>query len=234
MAGATILLVEDDPAIADAIVLQLTAEGHRVDHRADGHEAARVDPDAYDLVVLDLSLPGLSGTELCRRWRLRSTVPILIVTASGGETDRVLGLEIGADDYLTKPFSMRELLARFRALLRRRELDRCEPAPLVRSVDGLQLDFARRRATVDGRHVSLTPLEFDIVALLAGEPGRVFPRRRIVEHLWKTGGSGNERACDVHIKNIRQKIERDPAHPELVLTVRGVGYLLRPPVTPPI
>ena len=232
MDRAAILVVEDDPAIADAIRIHLTADGHHVEHCADGTDAAAVNPDDYDLIVLDLTLPGLSGTELCRLWRTRSTVPILMVTALAGETDRVLGLEIGADDSLTKPFSMREFLARLRALLRRREFDRCDTAPLVRTVDGLQLDFARRRVGVDGHHVTLTPLEFDMLALLAEQPGRVYSRRAIVEHLWKTGGSGNERACDVHIKNLRQKIERDPTRPEVVLTVRGVGYLLRPPEPP--
>jgi DNA-binding response OmpR family regulator len=225
--GERILLVEDEPAIAEAVEYALEAEGFDVDALADGEaalEAAR--EQSYDLLVLDLMLPGVSGLEICRRVRSESAVPILMVTAKDAEVDRVVGLEIGADDYVTKPFSMRELMARVRALLRRRELDRGRGgAKLV--AGGLSLDLVKHEAVVDGETVSLTAFELKLLALLASEPGRVFSRREIMRHLWASDYVGDERASDLHISNIRRKIERDPANPERLVTVRGAGYKLQ-------
>ena len=188
-----------------------------------GLEAART--DGYDVVVLDLMLPGLPGGEVCRRIRAESAVPIIMLTARGGELDRVLGLEIGADDYVTKPFSMAELIGRIRAILRRRELDRPGGGATLR-VGSLELDPMRHEARVDGEPKRLTPSEFKLLRLLAEQPERVFSRREIMQHLWDTEYVGDQRACDLHVSNLRQKLERDPTSPERIVTVRGVGYKL--------
>jgi DNA-binding response OmpR family regulator len=221
-----ILLVEDEEPIADAVQYALGGEGYRVDVLADGEAAARAQHDDYDLVVLDIMLPKLSGVEVCRRIRARSIVPIVMLTARSGEVDRVLGLEAGADDYVAKPFSMPELISRVRAILRRRSLD-AGASVTVREVGGLRLDLARGTVEVDGRPVTVTQSEFRLLALLTGEPEQAFTRRQIVEHLWRSVYVGNERTCDVHVKNLRRKIERDPARPERLVSVRGVGYMLR-------
>jgi two-component system response regulator RegX3 len=170
-------------------------------------------------------LPGVSGIEVCRRVRSESAVPIIVLTARDSEVDRVVGLEAGADDYLTKPFSMSELLARVRAILRRRELDAGE-ASAVRSVGALRLDLERYEATVDGEPVQLTQSELKLLAFLARSPGRVYSRREIMQHLWESEYVGDERAADLHVSNIRRKIERDPEEPERLVTVRGAGYKL--------
>jgi two-component system response regulator RegX3 len=157
--------------------------------------------------------------------RSRSAVPIIVLTAKDAEVDKVVGLEVGADDYVTKPFSVRELLGRVRAQLRRRELDRSPLGQAVRIEAGpVAIDLVRHVATVRGRAVNLTRSEFQLLRLMVGRPGEVFPRRQIMEELWQTEFDGDERACDVHISNLRQKVERDPQNPQLVLTVRGVGY----------
>jgi two-component system response regulator RegX3 len=221
-----VLLVDDEPAIRDAVGYALRQEGFDVSVQADGEsglEAAR-DGD-FDLVILDLMLPGTPGTEVCRRLRDESAVPIVMLTAKNAEVDRVLGLEIGADDYVAKPFSMAELLGRVRAILRRRELDRIGRGA-VRRVGGIELDSTRHTATVDGERRSLTPSEFRLLNLLASEPERVFSRREIMQHLWESSYVGDQRACDIHISNLRRKIERDPTAPERIVTVRGVGYRL--------
>jgi two-component system, OmpR family, response regulator RegX3 len=223
-----ILVVEDEPAIADAVEYALTAEGFEVDAVGDGSvalEQARV--GAYDLLVLDLMLPGLSGIELCRRLRREGPVPILLLTAKDGEVDRVLGLEVGADDYVTKPFSMPELVARVRALLRRRDLDASEPGAKL-AVGDLLIDLVGHGASVAGKAVQLTRFELKLLALLAGEPGRVFSRQEIMRHLWEADYVGDERTADLHISNLRHKIERDPTNPERLVTVRGAGYKLEP------
>jgi two-component system response regulator RegX3 len=223
-----ILLVEDEPAIADAIEYALGAEGYAVEIARDGNrglEAATSVP--YDLLVLDLMLPGLSGLEICRRIRDESAVPILVLTAKDTELDRVLGLEVGADDYVTKPFSMAELVARVRALLRRRELDSRERRAKLR-VGKLEVDLTRHEVTVDGTAVRLTPFELRLLALLASEPERAFSRLEIMRHLWDSDHVGDQRACDLHVSNIRRKIERDPLNPERLVTIRGVGYKLEP------
>jgi two-component system response regulator RegX3 len=223
-----ILVVEDEPAIAQAVEYALEAEGFHVDAMDDGVEALAAARDLeYDLLILDLMLPGLSGVEICRRLRLDSAVPIVMLTAKDAELDRVLGLEIGADDYVTKPFSMAELVARIRALLRRRELDSREGSVRLR-VGDLEIDLAKHQASVGGEAVVLTAFELKLLALLAAQPERVFSRAEIMRHLWDSDYVGDERACDLHISNIRRKLERDPARPERLVTVRGAGYKLQP------
>ncbi len=221
-----ILVVDDEAAIRDAVGYALRSDGFDVDLVGDGEaglNAALEHP--YDVVVLDLMLPKMSGTEVCRRLRSESAVPIVMLTAKGGELDRVLGLEIGADDYVTKPFSMAELIGRIRAIIRRRELDRSGATSVIR-VGGLELDPIRHEARVDGEIKRLTPSEFKLLMLLAEQPERVFTRREIMQHLWDSTYVGDQRACDIHISNLRQKIENDPANPERILTIRGVGYRL--------
>jgi two-component system response regulator RegX3 len=223
-----ILLVEDEDGIADAVSYSLGAEGYDVDRLVDGDAAVRADADAYDVVVLDLMLPKLSGIEVCRRIRERSFVPILMLTARTGEVERVLGLEAGADDYVIKPFSMPELVSRVRAILRRRSFDRTATAAVtMREVGDLRLDLLQQTLTRAGRAVDVTPSEFRLLALLAREPERAFSRREIVEHVWHSTYLGNQRTTDVHVKNLRRKIEDDPARPARLVTVRGVGYMLR-------
>jgi DNA-binding response OmpR family regulator len=221
-----ILVVDDEPAILDAVGYALRTEGFDVDMVADGEEALEAALGApYDVVVLDLMLPGMSGTEVCRRVRAESAVPIIMLTARGAELDRVLGLEVGADDYVTKPFSMAELVGRIRALLRRRELDRSTRGERLR-VGTLELDPMRHQASIAGEQKRLTPSEFKLLLLLAMEPERVFSRREIMQHLWDSEYVGDQRACDIHISNLRQKLEEDPANPERIVTVRGIGYML--------
>jgi two-component system response regulator RegX3 len=178
------------------------------------------------MIILDLMLPGLSGLEVCRRVRERSSVPVLMLTARTAEADVVMGLEVGADDYVRKPFSMPELMGRVRAMLRRRRLDR-ESGTARAVVGDLQLDLVEQTVTVGGRAVELTPSEFRLLSLLAREPERAFTRQDIVRYLWRGPSSGNGRTCDAHVKNIRRKIERNPSLPERLVTVRGVGYMLR-------
>ena len=221
-----ILVVDDEPAIRDAVGYALRGEGFDVEARADGESAlAAASADAFDLVILDLMLPGVSGTEVARRLRAEGGVPIIMLTAKSGEVDRVVGLELGADDYVTKPFSIAELVSRVRAILRRRRLDR-EEADVVTRVGALELDLRRHEVRVDDAVVALTPLEFKLLALLASEPGRAFDRRELVRHLWESDHVGDYRAADAHVVNLRRKIERDPARPQRLLTVRGVGYKL--------
>jgi two-component system, OmpR family, response regulator RegX3 len=221
-----ILVVDDEPAIVDAVSYALEGEGYEVASRADGEAAlAAALAEPFDLVVLDLMLPKMSGTEVCRRVRAESDVPIVMLTAKDAEVDRVLGLEIGADDYVTKPFSEVELLSRVRAILRRRELDRPRDST-VRRLGGLSLDVVEHEVRVDGEPVSLSPSEYKLLALLAEEPGRVFTRREIMQHLWQSTYVGDERACDAHVSTLRKKIERDPSHPERIVTIPAFGYKL--------
>jgi two-component system response regulator RegX3 len=221
-----ILVVDDTEAILDAVTDALVAEGFEVQGASDGKaalEAAKAEP--FDLVILDLMLPGLSGTEICRRLRAESPVPIIMLTARDAEADRVLGLEIGADDYITKPFSEVELLSRVRAILRRRELDRPGDTT-VRRLGGLSVDVVKHEVLADGEAITLSPSEYKLLALLAEDPGRVFTRREIMQHLWQSTYVGDERACDAHVSTLRRKIERDASHPERIVTVPGFGYKL--------
>jgi two-component system response regulator RegX3 len=224
-----VLVVDDERAILDSVAYALRREGFDVTEAEDGEQAldaARA--TAYDVVVLDVMLPGQSGLDVCRTLRAEGDVPIVMLTARDAELDRVLGLELGADDYVTKPFSMAELVSRIRALLRRRELDRSPAGATIRSVGGLRIDLGRHEVSVDGEGVHLTPSEFKILALLSEAPGQVFTRRQIMEHLWASIYVGDERACDTHVSGLRRKIEADPGSPKRLLTVRGVGYKLQP------
>jgi two-component system response regulator RegX3 len=221
-----ILVVDDEPALRDAVSYALRQEGFEVELREDGESGlAAALEDGVDLVILDLMLPGLPGTEVCRRLRAESPVPVVMLTAKGAEIDRVVGLEIGADDYVTKPFSIAELIGRIRAILRRRELDR-RGVGSVLTVGSLELDSIRHQVRVDGETISLTPSEFRLLSLLAGDPERVFSRKEIMQHLWDSSYVGDQRACDIHISNLRRKVEADPTDPKRVVTVRGVGYKL--------
>jgi two-component system response regulator RegX3 len=222
-----ILVVEDEPAISDAVAYALREAGYDVAVAGDGDEAlAAAQSREYDLMVLDLLLPGTPGLEVCRTLREeRSDLPIVMLTARDAEHDRVLGLDTGADDYVTKPFSVAELVSRVRSLLRRRELDRGTGAT-VRSIGSLRLDVGRHTATVEGRPVLLTRSEFRLVALLASEPGKPFTREELIQHLWASEFVGDRRAIDVHVSNLRRKLEADPRRPRRLLTVRGVGYKL--------
>jgi len=223
-----ILVVDDEPAIADSVAYALDSEGFDVDVVGDGGQALRAARERdYDLMVLDLLLPGVPGLEVARLLRAESDLPIIMLTARDAELDRVLGLELGADDYVTKPFSIAELVSRVRALLRRRALDRDgEDDSTVKVVGGLSIDLSNYTVDVDGRPARLTPSEFRLLTLLATEPDRVKSRREIMQHLWQSSYVGDEHACDVHISNLRRKVERDPRDPERIVTVRGVGYRL--------
>ena len=214
-----VLVAEDEPAIADAVVYALRAEGFDAESVEDGETALEaVRQNGYDVLVLDLMLPGISGLEVCRRLRSENAIPILMLTARTSETDRVLGLEAGADDYVPKPFSMPELVSRVRAILRRRELDFGDTRM---QVGDLEVDVRRHAVAIDGQPVQLTPSEFKLLALLAREPERVFSRRELMEHLWESSYVGDQRAGDTHVANLRRKIG-----PDRIVTVRGLGYKL--------
>jgi two-component system, OmpR family, response regulator RegX3 len=224
--SARILVVEDEPAIAEAVSYALTDAGYDVDAVGDGDDAvAAARARSYDLMILDLLLPGMQGVDVCRTLRAESDLPIVMLTARDAEVDRVVGLEVGADDYVTKPFSVAELVSRVRALLRRRELDRSRTA-VVQKVGGLHIDVTRHSASIDGKPLPLTRSEFRLVTLLASEPGRVFTRDELVRHLWESDFVGDRRAIDVHVSNLRRKLEAEPRHPQRLVTVRGVGYKL--------
>ena len=224
--GERILLVDDDAGVRDVVAFTLRREGYEVDEERDGPTALESGRSGlYALVVLDVMLPGLSGVEVCRALRAESDVPILMLTARDAESDRVLGLELGADDYVTKPFSSAELVSRVRAILRRRELDRAGGAT-VRKLGGLQIDLGRHEVLVDGERVHLTLSEFKVLSLLAEQPDAVVSRRELMQHLWASEHVGDEHACEVHVSNLRRKIERDPSQPERLVTVRGSGYKL--------
>jgi two-component system response regulator RegX3 len=227
MSSGRILIADDEPSVRDSVGYALAQEGFEVTPAVDGDDAdAKLSNGVpFDLLILDIMMPGPSGLDICREVRSRSAVPIIILTAKDAEVDKVVGLEVGADDYVTKPFSVRELLGRVRAQLRRRELDRSPLAEATRiEAPPVTIDLVRHLVTVRGVQVNLTRSEFQLLRLLAARPGEVFARSQIMEELWQTEFDGDERACDVHISNLRQKIERDAQRPEIVLTVRGVGY----------
>jgi len=229
--SATILLVDDEESVQKLLSYPLERDGYRVVQARDGDEAlARFDAERIDLVVLDVMLPKLDGLEVCKRLRARSAVPIVMLTARGDELDKVLGLELGADDYITKPFSIREFRSRVRALLRRAGAPRYEPAgdETIR-VDGLSIDPARRAVEVDGTPVQLTYVEFELLRALARRAGRVLSRQALLEALWGSSDYRDPRTIDVHVRHLREKLERDPREPQYILTVRGVGYRFREP-----
>ena len=214
-----LLVVEDEDAIAEPLVEGLRAEGFDVTRVATGREA--LDAPAADLVLLDVRLPDVDGFAVCRELRARSDVPIIMVTAKGEEVDRVVGLELGADDYVVKPYGLRELVARIRAVARR-TTSRPEAREILRA-GGLEVDVPARRATLDGRELRLTVKEFDLLALLASEPGVVVDRRRILREVWDTTWYGSSKTVDVHVAALRKKL----GDPTLIETVRGVGLRLR-------
>jgi DNA-binding response OmpR family regulator len=249
---ATILVVDDEPSLRDALSYTLRKEGYRVELAASGLEAIRAARrERPDAVVLDVMLPGIDGLQVCRTLRTESTVPILLLSAKGEEVDRVVGLEIGADDYLAKPFAMRELLARIKAMLRRADMVKptqgqrhsyASPPPPVTTFDvealaslptetpivvgSLVVDRARRQATIAGHSLSLRPKEFDLLYFLARNPGVVHSRDVLLRRVWGYDFPIGTRTVDVHMRWLRQKLERDPANPEILQTVRGVGYRL--------
>lgn len=231
MPGSKVLIVEDDRTLLDVLKYNLTKEGHDVITASDGVEALDVARDKKpDLIVLDVMLPKLDGFEVCRILRREMTVPILMLTAKAGETDKVVGLELGADDYMTKPFSMREFLARIRAMLRRAEMMKMvessakETTTSIIKVGGLEIDFARHKVSQSGTTIDLSPKEFDLLAFLVKNREQVFSRDQLLEKVWGYDYAGDTRTVDVHIRWLRQKIESDPANPKHLLTVRGIGY----------
>jgi two-component system, OmpR family, response regulator RegX3 len=227
LSDGRVLIADDEPSVRDSVTYALQQEGYEVTPAVDGTDAeAKIAGDMpFDLLILDIMMPGRSGLDLCREVRARSAVPIIILTAKDAEVDKVVGLEVGADDYVTKPFSVRELLGRVRAQLRRRELDRAPSVETTRIEAGpVSIDLVRHVVTVRGKPINLTRSEFQLLRLLAGHPGEVFRRHQIMEELWQTEFDGDVRACDVHISNLRQKVEIDAQRPELVVTVRGIGY----------
>jgi DNA-binding response OmpR family regulator len=224
-----ILLVDDEESLQKLLSYPLRSDGYEVVGATDGQEALdRFDEGQFDLVVLDVMLPRVDGFDVCRKLRARSAVPIIMLTAKAEEFDKVLGLELGADDYITKPFSMREFRSRVKAVLRRAELvqrDDNGDEPLVQGE--LAIDFSKRQVEVRGEPVRLTYVEFEILSTLARAPGRVFSRTMLLERLWGDSSYRDPRTIDVHIRHLREKLERDAKSPEYLFTVRGVGYHFR-------
>ena len=226
---STILLVDDEDSVQKLLTYPLERDGFRVVAARDGEEALRrFAEESIDLVVLDLMLPKLDGLEVCKRLRNDSSVPIIMLTARDDELDKVLGLELGADDYITKPFSMREFRSRVKAVLRRAALAQPE-AQFEEPIDAgdLHIDFEKRSVVVRGESARLTYVEFEILAALARAPGRVFSRTMLLERVWGDAAYRDPRTIDVHIRHLREKLEAEPKTPELILTVRGVGYRFR-------
>jgi DNA-binding response OmpR family regulator len=227
--SARILLVDDEQSIQTLLSYPLRKDGYPVTSALDGSEALRrFEEGRFDLVILDLMLPQLNGVEVCRQLRSRSQVPIIMLTAKGSETDKVAGLEVGADDYITKPFSMREFRSRVKAALRRSRM----AAGIQEeggSIEGgeLTIDFDRRMVTLADEEVKVTYVEFEILGALARSPGRVLTRETLLEHVWGDSDYRDPRTVDVHIRHLREKLEKDPKEPEYLFTVRGVGYRFR-------
>jgi two-component system response regulator RegX3 len=219
-----VLVVEDEESFSEALAFMLRKEGYEVGLAADGRQAIEeFDRNGADLVLLDLMLPGVPGTEVCRSLRQRSSVPIIMVTAKDGEVDKVVGLELGADDYVTKPFSSRELVARIRAVLRRRGEPE-ELLPAVVEAGPVRIDVDRHVVTVRGAPASMPLKEFDLLELLMRNSGRVLTRGQIIDRVWGSDYVGDTKTLDVHVKRLRAKVETDPAHPVHIVTVRGLGY----------
>jgi DNA-binding response OmpR family regulator len=229
--SARILLVDDEQPIQTLLSYPLRKEGYDVVQATDGMQALeRFDEQPFDLVILDLMLPRLDGLEVCRRLRTRSSVPIIMLTAKSEEIDKVVGLELGADDYITKPFSVREFSSRIKAALRRAEMSRPaqagpDEAPL--EVLDIRIDFPKRTVRARGRETQLTFVEFEILSALARAPGRVFTRDMLLSRIWGDSAYRDPRTIDVHIRHLREKLEREPKDPEYLFTVRGVGYRFR-------
>jgi two-component system response regulator RegX3 len=230
MTEPLILIVEDEASFVDALEIGLGREGFRTAVAMDGAEALEVfDRVEPDLVLLDVMLPRISGIDVCRQLRQRSTVPIIMVTAKSSEIDTVVGLEVGADDYVTKPYRVRELVARIRALLRRASMDTTDPedvapAPTAITVGDVILDADEHRVVVRGEELALPLKEFEVLRLLLANAGRVLTRETLIDRVWGADYVGDTKTLDVHIKRLRSKIETDPAHPERIVTIRGLGY----------
>jgi DNA-binding response OmpR family regulator len=229
--SSTILLVDDEDSVQKLLTYPLERDGFRVVPARDGEEALRrFAAEPVDLVVLDIMLPKLDGLEVCKRLRAESSVPIIMLTARDDEFDTVLGLELGADDYITKPFSIREFRSRVRALLRRAgTAQRGREGGTPIEVGGVKIDPDRRVVEIDGKPIELTYVEFELLRTLASAPGRVFSRRNLLEAVWGDAAYREPRTIDVHVRHLREKLERDPSEPELLLTVRGAGYRFREP-----
>lgn len=222
---ARILLVDDEQSIQTLLSYPLRKDGYHVTSALDGGEALqRFEEGRFDLVILDLMLPRIDGVEVCRQLRSRSQVPIIMLTAKGSETDKVAGLEVGADDYITKPFSMREFRSRVKAALRRSRMG--GEATEDESIESgeLTIDFGRRMVTLGGEEIRVTYVEFEILGALARSPGRVLTRETLLEHVWGDSEYRDPRTVDVHIRHLREKLESEPKEPEFLFTVRGVGY----------
>ncbi|MBX5468395.1 MAG: response regulator transcription factor [Thermoleophilaceae bacterium] len=226
---ARILLVDDEQAVQKLLSYPLRKEGYEVVPALDGQEALdRARDQSFDLIVLDVMLPRMDGFEVCRRLRAASAVPIIMLTAKTDEFDKVLGLELGADDYITKPFSIREFRSRVKAVLRRSERRRDDHPDEQPLEDGeVRIDFAKRAVKVRGESVRLTYVEFEILSTLARNAGRVFSRTALLDRIWGDSAFRDPRTIDVHIRHLREKLERDPREPQLIFTVRGVGYHYR-------
>ena len=223
--SATILLVDDEDAVQKLLTYPLEQEGFRVLQARDGREALeRFEHEDVDLVVLDLMLPSLDGLDVCRRLRSQSTVPIIMLTARDDELDKVVGLELGADDYITKPFSIREFRSRVRALLRRSAIGGDATREELLVLEEVEIDTAKRTVRRNGDPVTLTYVEFELLRAMASSPGRVFTRQALLESLWGNSAYREPRTIDVHVRHLREKLEADPREPQLILTVRGVGY----------
>ena len=222
---ARILVVEDEETLSEAISFLLSKEGFDVAVAASGPEAIEVfDKAGADLILLDLMLPGLSGTEVCRQIRTKSSVPIIMLTAKDSEIDKVVGLELGADDYVTKPYSSRELIARIRAVLRRGEIQDSGGDESTLEVGPVRMDTDRHIITVNGEQVAIPLKEFELLEFLMRNAGRVLTRVQLIDRVWGSDYVGDTKTLDVHIKRLRAKIEKDPANPEHIQTVRGMGY----------
>jgi two-component system response regulator RegX3 len=223
-----VLVVEDEPSFVEALTIGLNREGFRVVSVGDGFEAVhRFDEVSPDIVLLDVMLPKLSGIDVCRQLRKRSHVPIIMVTAKGAEIDTVVGLEVGADDYITKPYRMREVIARMRAVLRRAPSDGASApdlSPGSLAVGEVVLDPDEHRVTIDGEEVALPLKEFELLHLLLANAGRVLPRETLIDRVWGSDYVGDTKTLDVHIKRLRAKVEPDPATPTRIITYRGLGY----------
>jgi DNA-binding response OmpR family regulator len=223
---ARVLVVDDEKTIVKGLKFSLEKEGYEVSVAYDGEEAIKIFQDEkHDLIVLDLMLPGVDGLEVCRRLRKVSDVPIVMLTARTEDIDKILGLEMGADDYITKPFNPRELAARIKAILRRAQHPVIDPENMqVIRLQDLQIDLFQHKVRVKDKGVDLTSKEFALLSLLASHPGRVYSREQLLEHIWGYDYYGDARTVDVHIRHLREKIEPDPGTPQLILTVWGTGY----------
>lgn len=226
--GNHILIVDDEPLMVKGLKYSLEQDGYKIDAAYDGNEALKKALDnSYDLIILDLMLPGIDGLEVCQKIREKSQVPIIMLTAKGEDINKILGLEYGADDYLTKPFNILELKARIKAILRRVVARETKIGDQVIKVDNFTINTLGRKVTVRGKEINLTAKEFDLLLLLASNPGKVFSREELLEIIWGYEYFGDLRTVDVHIRRLREKIEKNSSQPEYILTKWGVGYYFR-------